>query len=184
MPLDTITRMCPSAPALARSDMTGLGVVTSCRVPVRVALSAPVAWISTSALNDLICWVCCAASDSAEDDDIPLWEPEPLEELVYTPGLHPATVMAATAATAAKPSGRTARAGPPKRAGRAGRSWVVPGWGAPDRRAFNCENTLGPPWVGDCATCQAIRAIPRHPSWTLRWLLTVHLACADRVRGS
>ena len=59
--------MFPSAPALARSDMTGLGVVTSCRVPVRVALSAPVAWISTSALNYLICWVCCAASDSAEE---------------------------------------------------------------------------------------------------------------------
>src|SRR5580693_4821048 len=142
MPLDTITRMCPSAPALAWRDMTGLGVVTSCRVPVRVALSAPVAWISTSALNDLICWVCCAASDSAEDD-IPLWEPEPLGELVYTPGLHPATVMAAAAATATKPSGRTARAGTPKRAGRAGRSWVVPGWGASGRRAFNCENT----WV-------------------------------------
>jgi hypothetical protein len=44
-------------------------------VPVRVAFSAPVAWISTAALNDLICWVCCAASDSAEDDDIPFCEP-------------------------------------------------------------------------------------------------------------
>ena len=68
--------MFPSAPALARMDTSGVGVVTSCRVPVRVAFSAPVAWISRSAENDLICWVCCAASDSAEDDDeIPLEEP-------------------------------------------------------------------------------------------------------------
>ena len=50
--------------------MIGVGVVTSCRVPVRVAFSAPVAWISRSALNDLIDWVCCEASENADADEV------------------------------------------------------------------------------------------------------------------
>ena len=33
--------MLPSAPALAWMEMSGVGAVTSCRVPVSVAFSAP-----------------------------------------------------------------------------------------------------------------------------------------------
>ena len=41
---------------------------------------------------------------------------EPLDDApLNVPGLHPATASAAATATAAKPSGRTARAGTPKR---------------------------------------------------------------------
>src|SRR5882757_4028445 len=163
MPLVRITRMFPSAPAWARMAIVGVGAVTSRRVPVRVAFSAPVAWIFRSAVNDLIDWVCCEASENAEADEV-VPECEPVEDApLYVPGLHPATATAAATAMAAKPSGRTARAGTPKRTVWEGRTRVVPSSGAPGRRAFICENTLGPPWVGDCPTCHAMWCNPPPP---------------------
>src|ERR1039458_7700595 len=147
-------RTWPSEPAFPVTDIIGVGLSTSFRLPTMLALSAPVAWICRLALSELTCWVCCAAScrawDVRDDDEaVPNCEPDAPLKL---PGLHPATVTAAATATAAKPSGRTALAGTPKRVARAGRAGVVPSGGTPARRAFNCGNTLAPPWVGDCRT--------------------------------
>src|SRR6185437_16912098 len=105
--------MLPSAPARARTEMSGLGVVASFSVPISDALSAPLAWISRLAVNDLICWDCCAASESADIDGPvavdPTWCEPPGEALVMLPGLQPATVTAAATATAAKPDRKSTR---------------------------------------------------------------------------